>query len=245
MQLANKTALITGSGATGGIGAEIARVFAREGANLVLTGRDTPRGLEVVNEITEGGGSARFIEADLADVAQLERLASEAGPVDILVNNAAGIAIAPVLDQPVEGFDNDFAVSVRATFFLSTAIGRSMASRGSGNIINFSSTLAQYVVQGSAVYSATKAAIESLTRSFALELGNSGVRVNAIAPSATATDQLKRLLGDSFVHAGTDSILGRAATPTEIANVALFLASDQSSFVTGTTILADGGTRAI
>lgn len=245
MQLANKTALITGSGATGGIGAEIARVFAREGARLVLSGRDESRGQEVVAELTALGAEARFVAADLSNLEDVERLASEAGEVDILVNNAAGISVAPVLAQSVEAFDNDFAVSVRATFFLSAAVGRSMAARGSGAIINLSSTLAHFASPGASVYSATKAAIESLTRSFALELGGSGVRVNGIAPSATETDQLKRLLGDSFVHAGADSILKRAASPTEIANVALFLASDSASFVTGTTILADGGTRAI
>lgn len=245
MHLANKTALITGSGSTGGIGAEIARVFAREGASIVLSGRDEARGREVANELERSGASVRFITADLADVAEVKRLAAEAGDIDILVNNAAGISIAPVLAQSVEGFDNDFAVSVRATFFLTAAVGRSMANRGSGSVINFSSTLAQYVVAGSAVYSATKAAIDSLTRSFALELGDSGVRVNAIAPSATKTDQLKRLMGDAIDHAGADSILKRAASTTEIANVALFLASESSSFITGTTILADGGTRAI
>lgn len=133
-ELPSKTALITGS--TDGIGVDIARLFAAEGAEVVVSGRDRERGKAVVADITGAGGAARFVEAELTDVDSLRNLAAQAGDVDILVNNAVRYASAMALSQDVEGFDASFAVNVRAPYFLTAAIAQGMIARGGGVVVN-------------------------------------------------------------------------------------------------------------
>lgn len=241
--LKGKTALVTGS--TAGIGAATATLLGRRGARVVVTGRDLDRGQSVVDSITADGGAARFVAADLADVASVRLLAAEAGPTDILVNNAAIFPGGALVDQDVDSFESAFDLNVRAPYFLTAAMVPGMVARGGGAVVNVSTMAASVGVAGLSTYSATKAAIESLTRTWAVELGAAGVRVNAVAPGPTRTDMVMASMGEegAAVIAGT-TILGRLASPEEIAEVIAFLASDASSYLTGATIAADAGRTA-
>ncbi|MGW1506687.1 SDR family NAD(P)-dependent oxidoreductase [Streptomyces mirabilis] len=242
MELADKTALITGAGAAGGIGAEIARVLAAEGAFVVVSGRDVARGEEVVKEITAKGGKARFELADLSNLDEVTRLAGEAGPVDILVNNAAALAVGPTGDLDDNTFDQLFQVNVRATYFLTVALAPAMVAKGAGSIINISSLAGKIALPGASAYGATKAAIDSLTRSWADEWSASGVRVNAIAPGIVNSEFVHGALGSEMLEALRQEVPNkRIGTTNEIAQAALFLASDKSSYITGATIAVDGG----
>ena len=245
MELQNKTALVTGAGALGGIGAAIARRFAEEGADVIISGRNEARAQEVVDAIVANGGKARFVHAELTDVEQVKALAAEAGAVDILVNNAGTVELGLVVGYPVEAFDTTFDANVRANFVLTGAIAEGMIARGTGSIINMSSVAARQAFPGMSVYGATKGAIESLTRSYATEFAEAGVRVNAIAPGTVSSDYVMELLGPAADVLKEDVPMKRIGTPDEIAEVAVFLASDRSSFVTGAVLAADGGRTAV
>ncbi|HEY2578764.1 MAG TPA: SDR family oxidoreductase [Streptosporangiaceae bacterium] len=244
MELTNKVALITGS--TAGIGREAARLLAAEGAQIIVTGRDTQRGAAVAGSITEGGGAARFVQADLADLASLRRLADDAGEVDILVNNAAAFPMGSALSVDVETFDAALAANLRAPYFLTAALAPAMMAKGSGSIINIT-TMAAYVgMPGTSAYGATKAALSSLTRTWAAEFSAAGVRVNSLSPGPTRTDTVLAAMGDAAAEqVGKTTLLGRQASPREIAEVILFLASGRSSYITGATIAVDAGRTAI
>src|SRR5215469_1502186 len=161
VELQNQRVLVTGS--TAGIGRETALLFARRGATVVITGRDTERGAQTVAAIEAEGGRAEFIAADLKDIDAVRRLAEQVGEVDVLVNNAASLRFAPTLEQDVESFDLTFDVNVRAPFFLTAALLPHMIARGSGVIVNISGVGASSGdVGGAVVSSAAKAALESL-----------------------------------------------------------------------------------
>ncbi len=191
-------------------------------------------------------GTARFIGADIADLASVQALAAEAGPVDILVNNAGLFPGGALVDQDVESFDSAFAVNVRGLYFLTAAVVPGMVERGRGSIVNVSTMAARVGMAGLSAYAATKAAVESLTRTWAVELGSAGVRVNTVAPGPTRTDMVMAAMGEDGAAgvAGT-TVLGRLATPEEIASVIAFVASDAASYLTGATIAADAGRTAI
>jgi NAD(P)-dependent dehydrogenase (short-subunit alcohol dehydrogenase family) len=240
--LAGRSALVTG--ASQGIGAEIARVFAAAGASVVLTSRREGALEEVVRAIRADGGDARWITADLAHPVDVHALAERAGPIDVLVNNAAAhVAVAPpmpLLDTRDEHYDAVMAVNLRSPYLLARALGRGMAERGRGAIVNVSSVASTWTEPGLALYGASKAALEALTRSLAIELAPSGVRCNAIAPGLVTTPALE--IADVPVEQVRSMIpIGRAGRASEIAAVALWLASDASSFVTGQVLIADGG----
>jgi NAD(P)-dependent dehydrogenase (short-subunit alcohol dehydrogenase family) len=239
--LQGQRALVTG--ATSGIGRAIALQLARDGAEVLVHGRDAARGAETVAEITSSGGKASFIAADLSDVADVQRLASDAGDVDILVNNA-GIAVFRATGEfDVAAFDKMFASNVRAPFFLVAAIAPGMAARGHGNIVSVSSMAGGIGLVGGAAYGATKASLEAMTRAWAAEYSPSGVRVNAIAPGPVYTPTPS---GPGFITAlGETTPMRRASQPEEIAEVVAFLASPRASYITGTTVAADGGRRAV
>jgi NAD(P)-dependent dehydrogenase (short-subunit alcohol dehydrogenase family) len=243
LELSDKVALITGS--TSGIGAETAKLFAREGATVLVTGRQPALGARIAGEIASAGGQARYINGDLTDRASIQRIADEAGDVDILVNNAAFASMGPTVGQDAESFDLAFESNVRAPYFLTAAIVRGMIARGRGSIVNVSTMAARIAMPGLSVYSATKAAVESLTRTWAAEFAGSGIRVNSVSPGPTATDKVIAKWGDSFADLGRTTLLARPAAPSEIAAVILFLASDRSSYITGATLAADGGRTAI
>lgn len=243
MQLSNRVALITGS--TSGIGAETARLFASEGADVIVTGRQRERGEQVVNAIRDAGGKARFIEADLTDRDAIRRVAEEAGEVDVLVNNAATFPRGPTVEQDTDSFDHAIEANVRAPYFLTAALAPGMLARGRGSIVNVSTMAARIGMPGLSVYGATKAALESLTRTWAAEFAGSGVRVNVVSPGPTATDGVIARRGSSADDLGRTTPLSRSAAPSEIAQAILFLASDRSSYITGATLAADGGRTAI
>jgi NAD(P)-dependent dehydrogenase (short-subunit alcohol dehydrogenase family) len=238
--LEGQKALVTG--ATSGIGRAIALRLGRDGAEVAVHGRDPRRGQEVVDAISADGGQARFIAADVSDAAAVTRLAEEAGEVDILVNNAGFSWFGPTPDLDAETFDTMFASNVRSAYLLVAALAPKMAARGKGSIVNVSSMAAQVGLAGGAAYSATKASLAAMTRSWAAEFSPSGVRVNAIAPGPVFT---AGAAPDRIAQLGETTILKRAAQPEEIAEAVAFLVSPAAAYFTGATIAADGGRTAI
>jgi NAD(P)-dependent dehydrogenase (short-subunit alcohol dehydrogenase family) len=238
--LEGQKALVTG--ATSGIGRSIALRLGCDGAETLVHGRDLKRGQEVVDAISSNGGRARFIAADVADAAAVTRLAEEAGDVDILVNNAGLSWFGPTPDLDAESFDAMFASNVRSAYLLVAALAPGMAARGSGSIVNVSSMAAQVGLAGGAAYSATKASLTAMTRSWAAEFSPSGVRVNAIAPGPVLT---AGAAPDRIAKLGDTTLLRRAAQPEEIAEAVAFLVSPAAAYFTGATIAVDGGRTAV
>jgi NAD(P)-dependent dehydrogenase (short-subunit alcohol dehydrogenase family) len=246
MAFHGKTALMTGSGAIGGLGHATARILAAGGANVIITGTDPDRGAQVVDDVRAGAAStARFIPADLADPQAVQQLAEDAGAVDILVNNAGVVPFSPTTDQDLAAYDAAFAVNVRAPFILVAQLAPKMAAAGGGSIVNVSSTAAALGMPQMAVYGATKAALESLTRTWAAEFATSNVRVNAVAPGPMTTSKVAAAMGPDLGGMGLTTALKRTAAPAEVAQVIAFLAGDQAGYVTGAVVAADGGRTAI
>jgi len=240
--LEGSAALVTG--ATSGIGRAVALQLARLGAKVVVHGRSVERGAKVVQEIQNDGGKARFVAADLADPDDVRRLAAEAGPVDILINNAGVYKFATTADTDDAFFDEHVNINMRAPFILVQQLVPGMAERGTGAVVNLSTVAATIPARTGGVYGATKAAMELLTRVWADEFGRSGVRVNAVEAGPTETP------GTAVTPGLTDGLgaltaLGRAATADEIANAVTFLASPAASYVNGAILQATGGQLAI
>lgn len=242
MKLQGKTALVTGG--TSGIGRAVAERLARDGAEVIVTGRDEQRGTDVIAAIESAGGQARFIAADLADVKDVRQLADAAGDVDVLVNNAGAFPGGPTEQTDEDAFDLVFDVNVKAPFFLTAAVAPRMAAKGSGAIVNVSSMAATIGMNGLAAYGASKAAIESLTKAWTDEYGPHGVRVNAVAPGPTRTPA-NDTTGDMFDALAATLPARRGAEAAEIAAAVSFLASDDASFVYGAVLPADGGRVAV
>ena len=243
--LRNKTALVTGS--TSGIGEAIARLFAREGAQVVVTGRRETLGEVIVSEIVAQGGEARYYRADVMQSEDIEALVGFTrdvyGEIDVLVNNAyAGTSWRPLLELNDEDWEVGITSSLLAIYRASKLVIPGMVRSGGGAIVNMSSIHGLLVGNGAAVYDTVKAGIINLTRQLALEYGHQGIRVNAICPGMILTAKEKR--NASRVKKETTPIiypLGRAGRPDEVAQAALFLASEAASFVTGHALVVDGG----
>jgi NAD(P)-dependent dehydrogenase (short-subunit alcohol dehydrogenase family) len=245
-----KSALVTG--ASRGIGRAIALALAREGANVAITGRDAAGLAETARGIEAHGRRAVLLTADLQEPGAAWRLAADAlaalGRVDILVNNAGGGSGPTTLaDGAPEDFDRVQALNVQAPLALLRALGPSMLERGSGSVINVASTLGLLGGPFMGAYAASKATLISLTKTLAGEWGQRGVRVNALLPGPTETELTRALTEDAALraHYAERTALKRWGTAAEIAEAALFLAGDASSFVTGHALVVDGGITAL
>ncbi|MEV6928216.1 SDR family oxidoreductase [Dactylosporangium sp. NPDC051485] len=239
-RLAQRIALVTGS--TSGIGRAIAERFAAEGAAVIVTGRRTDLGAEVVRAITDAGGRASFVPGDLAaGKAAIEDFAATVGEVDILVNNAAYLVGGrPTTDTPEDVVDAALATNIKAPYLLTAALAPKMQARGSGAIVNIGSINALTGMAGSALYSATKAALHAMAAAWAAEFGPSGVRVNTIAPGPTEVEWSTHLR-PMLERMVSTTPSGRLSSAAEIAAAAVFLASDESAHIHGATLPVDGG----
>ncbi|OBI03692.1 short-chain dehydrogenase [Mycobacterium sp. E2462] len=240
--LAGATALVTG--ATSGIGYAIARELAARGAEIVVHGRSAERGAKTVRDIENAGGTARFVAADLNDADDVRRLASEAGPVDILINNAGIYEFGATTETDDATFDEHFNINVRAPYILVQQLVPGMVERGGGTVVNISTVVASVAGAGAGIYGASKAAVEQLTRVWAEEFGGTGVRVNAVAVGPTDTPGVAVVPG-LLQSVAASTTLGRPADPAEIAKAAAFLASPDASYVNGAVLHATGGQRSI
>ncbi|OBG96208.1 short-chain dehydrogenase [Mycobacterium sp. E3251] len=240
MELLDHSAVITGG--TSGIGFEAARLLASEGARVIISGRNDARGVQAVATI---GENARFVQADMADAESVDSLVQQCGEVDIIVNNAGSFPSALTVEQGMTSFETMFDTNVRGAYFLVAGLVPGMLQRGRGSIVNVTTMAAFKGIPGASGYSASKAALESLTRTWAAEFGGSGVRVNSVAPGPTRTPGVAAEWGDLNEQLGRALPLGRTAFASEIAEAVLFLSSPRSSFVTGSTLHVDGGGAAV
>jgi NAD(P)-dependent dehydrogenase (short-subunit alcohol dehydrogenase family) len=241
--LAGSTALVTG--ATSGIGREIALELASLGAEVVVHGRSAERGAKTVIEIENAGGKARFVAADLGDADDVRRLAAEAGAVDILINNAGVYEFGATAETDDATFDKHVEVNLRAPYILVGQLVPAMVARGGGAVVNVSTLAASVPARGAGIYGATKAGLEQLTRVWADEFGGSGVRVNAVAAGPTVTPGATDMGPGQIEGLGATTALGRTADAREIAEAVVFLASPGASYVNGAVLHATGGQRAI
>src|SRR5580700_1765013 len=249
MQLSERVAVITG--AASGIGRATAFLFAREGAAIVMADSNADAGERTAHEIRSLGGRVFFEHMDVTQEADCRRVADRAqrelGKIDILFNNAGIIRRATVLDLSEEDWDRVMAVNVKSIYLLSREVIPQMQKAGGGTIINTASGWGVAGGSRAAAYCASKGAVVLLTKAMAIDHGPQKIRVNCICPGDTDTGMLReeaQQLGEENSHFLAESAkrpLGRVGTPEEIAQAALYLASDASSFVTGTALVVDGG----
>lgn len=243
MKLKDKVAIVTGS--TSGMGRATAELFAREGAKVVVVGRSEERAKEVVDKIKSEGNEAIYVIADMSDMNQVKNIFDKTietyGTVDILFNNAGMLSITPLMELSFEEWNKIFAVNVTSALYLAQLCAPIMKKKGKGVIINTSSVAGAHAHHGTTAYVTSKHALCGLTKCMAWELGPE-IRANAILPGAIMTAMLESVGGEAAVpHLIEGSPLKRVGQPEEIATAALFLASDDSSFVTGQLIRVDGG----
>ena len=241
------TVLITG--ALTGIGRATAYAFAKLGANVVVSGRREEAGIALATELRALGAKAEFVKADVTDETEVSNLVAKTvslfGKLDIAVNNAGTEGVlGPITEQTADNFHATFSTNVLGTLLSLKHEMRAMLAQGHGSIVNLSSIAGQVGIAGGSVYSASKFAVEGLTKSAALEGAALGVRVNAVAPGPVATDMLDRFVGrNESAKAGFLASIPakRAATAEEIAETIVFVASAKAAYLTGQCIAVDGG----
>jgi NAD(P)-dependent dehydrogenase (short-subunit alcohol dehydrogenase family) len=249
MRLQNKVALITGG--TSGIGEAVAELFVREGAKVAITGRNESRGQDVTARILESGGQAIFVRSDVRNAAECKRAVDETlrsfGRLDILFNNAGVFFPNTVIECSEEEWDLQIDINLKGTFLMSKYALQPMLAQGRGVIINNSSGWGLVGGDKAAAYCASKGGVVLLTKAMAIDHGRQGIRVNCICPGDVDTPMLPedaRLRGldwKTYLAGCENRPMGRIGTPEEIAKAVLFLACDDSSFMTGAALVVDGG----
>ena len=254
IDLSGRVAFVTG--ASSGLGAQFAKTLARAGAAVVLASRNTDRLKELRARIEGEGGDAHVVELDVTDLASIKaavaRAETEVGPIDVLVNNSGVSHTRRLQDVSVDDYDFIFDTNVKGSFFVAQEVGKRMLARAQGSapgtyvggrIINIASVAARVPLPGGADYNVSKAGVEMLTKVLAMELVGHGIRVNAIGPGFIETPMTQGMRNDpegrQMMMAMTP--MGRLGKPLEIANTAVFLASDESSYFTGQTLFPSGG----
>jgi NAD(P)-dependent dehydrogenase (short-subunit alcohol dehydrogenase family) len=247
--LSGKIALVTGAGS--GIGASIAQVFAAAGAHVAIADIQVEAAKAALQTIANSGGSAECLTLDVADPKSAEEVAREIheqhGRLDILVNNAGIGHVGAMLQTSAEDLDRLYSVNVRGVFNVTRSFLPRMLERKSGNIINIASIGGIVGIRDRLAYCATKFAVVGLTKSMALDHALEGIRVNCICPGRVETPFVSARLKEypdpekAYREMSATQALGRMAKPQEIAHAALYLASDESAFITGTAFLIDGG----
>jgi len=249
MRLKDKVTLVTGAGS--GFGAGIARLFASEGAKVVVNDINDNAGQTIAQEIRQAGGSATYVHADVASREDTRLMIQAAldfgGRLDVLVNNAGFThRNKPFLDVTEDEFDRVYDVNVKAIFHALQEALPIFLEQGAGSVINTSSTAALRPRPGLGVYCSSKGAVNNLTKSLAIEFADKNIRINAVCPVIGETGLLETFMGAPYTPENRAKFqatipMGRLSTPQDIARAALFLASDDAAFITGITMEVDGG----
>lgn len=250
MLLKDKVAIITG--AARGIGYACAERFLADGAKVVLADIDERGGENAAAKLAEGDHAASFVTCDVGDGLDVRNVIAAAvdthGRIDVLVNNAAMLDSAPFLDLEEESFDAVLRTNLKGPFLLGQAVAKQMVrqvdeGKPPGAIVNMSSVNAVFALPDHVAYSVSKGGLAQLTKAMALALADKGIRVNAIGPGSIMTEMLEEVATDKAVanRILSRTPMGRFGEPSEVAAIAAFLASDEASYITGTTIYADGG----
>ena len=244
--LGGKVAIVTGGNR--GIGFAIAAGLAKAGAAVIIANRNPETGQQAADTILKEGFKAEAISTDVSQKSAVEKLVTgvigQFNRIDILINSAGVIDRGPVEDFSEQQYDYIMDINLKGLFFCCQLVGRAMIKQGRGKIINISSNVSEVIQAGRVVYAASKAAVSHLTRGFALEWAKHNINVNAIGPGPTITELNRKYFEDNpaDLQQRIDSIpMARLGDPLDLVGAAIFLASDASSYVTGQTLLVDGG----
>ena len=242
MRLAGKVAIITGGGS--GIGKAIAQAFVREGAKAVIAGRD---GKKLERAAAEIGADCLAVSADVSNTGSLKKLVSATldrfKRINVLVNNAAVLLPGTAESLSEEDFDQTFSINVRGLWLLSRAVLPQMRAAGGGSIVNIASVLSMVGARNRVAYTASKGAVMAITKAMALDHGAENIRVNCISPGIVETEMVARFSTDENARKQRIAMhpMGRFGQPAEVASAAVFLASDESGWTTGSMVTIDGG----
>jgi NAD(P)-dependent dehydrogenase (short-subunit alcohol dehydrogenase family) len=251
-RLSGKVALITGGGT--GIGRAIALAFAREGASVAVAGRRLGKLQEVAAEVQKQGGAGLAVECDVSVATEVDRAVKSTtthfGRLNVLVNNAGILHVSTIEGISEEEWDRMMAVNVKGPFLMSRAVLQEFRKCGGGAIVNIGSVLGLFAVKDRAAYCASKGGVTMLTKAMAVDHAHENIRVNCICPSIVETDMVKEVFNESEKGQAARKArlatipLGRLGRPEDVAEMAVFLASEESSWLTGATIPLDGGVTA-